>query len=135
MRITKKQALKLDTLLNEIGKGDDFFTFSSDDSIKLSEYRDLANTLENSGLIKIIIDQGDDLTVTITQDGKDFSEYGGFAAKHEAAENKREKEKLDLEKTKYDLRAAKREPYLIAWGIITTLSTIVLSIMQILSKR
>lgn len=51
---------------------------------------------------------------------------GGFTAMYKGKVEKRKREEQRHELTSHQLKAAKREPYLIAWSIITSISTLVL---------
>lgn len=67
--------------------------------------------------------------------GIDFYEkMGGYSSLFHKIEMKEEYEKQEMEHTKRQIQALKREPYLIAWAVITTIATIALSVISLIKS-
>jgi hypothetical protein len=67
-------------------------------------------------------------------EGVDYYKMGGYCTLFADIEIKKEKTKQEIEHTKRQIHALKREPYLIAWAVITTIATIALSVISLLKS-
>ena len=59
---------------------------------------------------------------------------GGYSKLFENIEIKKEKEMQEIELTKKQILALKREPFLIAWAAMTTIATIILSLISLVKS-
>ncbi|MGL4520825.1 MAG: hypothetical protein ACRCUJ_14450 [Phocaeicola sp.] len=123
MRINEKQAEVLDKILSLAKKSIDIVEI---DFLDKDEYRVYADILERANF-------GESLStgvIRINPSGWSFYKNGGFSAVYKEEMEKQEREKRSDLLTQKQIAAAKREPYLIAWGVITTITSIVLSLLK-----
>ena len=140
--ISKEQAQALDEMLISCKTKVRYYHFKEPDEDKFDKLCVTATILSQIGYIRILTKQGGDLIVSINDEGVAFISNDSFMSqleneeeKQREKEEKRKKEEIEHQLTIKKLRAAQREPYLIAWSIIATATTIILSIMQLLGKQ
>lgn len=116
---------------------DEVFTFKEPDDEKFKFLQSSANILHKIGYIKIFASSPGQLVIRATTEGRIFIENDSFEKQKEKKkkELKVEEEKLEHARVQHQvnekaLRSAKREPYLIAWSIISTLAAILISIFK-----
>ncbi len=139
IHIGEEQAKRLDEMLIKCEK--EKVGYTQYQETNKDEYEKLcltASLLSDMGYIKILAQQGADLLILLQDKGKAFIRNDSFVSRIEEKkkqlkleERKREIEEAEHQLTLKKLRAAKREPYLIAWSIITTITSIILAIIQL----
>lgn len=136
--IDEDRAYKLDDMLRKCDTKRGYYHYNEPDDVA---YRDLctsATILAKQGYIKINAEQDNQLIIAILDSGKVFIRSADFVSLNQKKkeeimleEEQREQRKASHSLTIKQIRAYKREPYLIAWSIISTLATIILTILQL----
>lgn len=133
--ITKERALMLDNILLACIRESDSAIFHVDDWDEQREIDESIQYLSGKEYLKVYSSGRSSPNVRITLEGKLFYESGGFLKrieqKEEELNRQRKYEEVAHKVNEKALQAAKRQPYLIIWGIITTLATIVLTYLQV----
>lgn len=136
-RIDESQAKALDKMLRDCDNDNGYFTYS--DLKEIDNLIIIANILSNLGYIKIMSNGHNGLLISLLDDGKTFIRSDSFLSQieEEAEKQKKDERMREIEETKHRLtlsqiKSAKREPYLIVWSVITTITTIILSILLLL---
>lgn len=130
-RVKEDRAKKLDEMLKLCDTPEGFHLYKDIDRTTYDDLCITANMLKNKGFIEIKVQQDKVLIISIKQDGRSFARNDSFTAMYQDNQKtlKQEDEQSDL--TRRQIKAYKREPYLIVWTIITTLTSIILTIMQL----
>lgn len=132
MRLSKERCEYIDNILkdamNDKHKSALRAIKTTDD---LELYNEVADMLYNYGYCGRKIGGG---IYSITQDGIKFYLNGGFTSQYEKERKEKEIQESTLQLTKKKINAAKREPYLIVWGVVTTIISITLACLQYFSK-
>ena len=124
--LTEELASKLDHILNEAQANNGFAHIYPQSEYEKNEYIAIIDLLENLRLGKEITDD----EFQISASGIRCILTGGFTAMYKEKIEQRKREELSSQLTRHQLKAAKREPYLIIWSVITTFSTLVLGWLQ-----
>lgn len=126
MRMTKEFAEELDKILSGVSFAGAIYTLEN----SAFNPQSLGEILErnNHG---IWIGQNN---FKVYPEGFDFVKMGGYSSLFSKTEMKEKKERQEMEQTKRQIQALKREPYLIIWAIISTLATIALSVMHLIKS-
>jgi len=137
LRINEDQAFALDEMLRKSSENG-YAEYHEPNREAYNKLCITANILKRRGFIKIMAQQGDDLVVILKDDGKTFISCDSFTSQIEEEYERRRTEEVKQKQadanhqlTLKKLGAAKREPYLVAWSIITTITTITLAIIQL----
>lgn len=70
-------------------------------------------------------------TFQVTPLGMSYVDDGGFLQEYKAALEKQKRDELQAELTEKQIKAAKREPWLIFWGIVSTIINLILMWLQL----
>lgn len=126
MEFTKEIAKKADAILAKASPSHRFVSVDSDDE----SYNDnliIDAIFQQYGCGKMWSRE----MFRVDPAGISLYQTGGFMGMLEKKKVDEERAKRQDELTQKQIRAAKREPWIIAWGIVATLTTIILTIMQI----
>lgn len=133
-KISKERAKTMDEILAECVKANNIINIYDADREKQIYLNDTLKILQDLGYIKSYASGSNGPAVKVTTDGKMFYETGRFLKQIEEQEEnekrKREHEDIAHKVNEKALRAAKREPWLIAWSFIATVIGIVLAYLQ-----
>lgn len=126
--LTEELATKLDHVLNEAKSNKGFAHIDPQNEYERDEYAAIIDLLENLQLGKEITDD----EFQISASGIRCILTGGFTAIYKEKIEQKTREEKASQLTHHQLKGVKRDPYLIVWSIITTISTLVLSWLQFL---
>lgn len=129
LNISLEQSKRLDEILKETFDSThvNFQTEGTNDG-------ELICLLGELGLVEIIAEDDQGVMIMLTQSGETFVNFNGFEREYYKALEDKKMAALLKERTEREVKAAKMQPYLIAWSIITTLTTIILAILQYMKK-
>ena len=138
VRIGREQAAELDDMLRKCNNQNEYFEYTEPDIEKYESLCVTADILEGLDYVKILSKEFNNLLIVIKQSGKTFLKNDSFISRIEKEE---ENQRLRIEQQKIDqanyqltlkqIKAAKREPYIIVWSVIATFTTIILAILQL----
>jgi len=123
--MNKDEAIRLDKILAKFSTKVWMVTAAQDDN-------DQCELLEAYGYIEIMSHDAGGYFIKLTENGNKFRLTTSFEEQLEEEEKRKENEEFNVELTKKQLSAIKREPYLIAWAIVTTLASFILALLALL---
>ena len=127
MILTKDIAEKLDLILKEAGKTGEPTIYASQYTTEgQTDLEKIGSFLEKYNLGKMLTDEW----VMIFPQGISFIQCNSFIQMYEEQQKKTKREERQDILTQKQINAAKREPYLIAWGIFTTIISLILAFLQ-----
>lgn len=129
MKITAEAAEKMDYFLG-LGANAPYYDYeaSSTEEHKLNGI--YIRELENLGHIDIQTSGGNSFEYIVTPRGKFFYSEGGFRKLYKEQQEEEEHRKNEASLTKKQINAAKREPYYIAFIVLSTIANILLAIFK-----
>lgn len=137
LSIGKEQAAALDKMLHECDNKAGYFEYNESNCEKYNSLLITADILERVGYVKILVQQGSVLIVQIRQAGKTFIKNDSFLSqiKDKEEEQLNEKRKREMEDATHQLtlkkiKAANREPYYIAFVVISGILNLILSYLH-----
>lgn len=125
----EKFAKQLDSILEQANNtgNSQVILFPSED-LDIQQLDALGDFLEKKGYAEHL---GGNL-FNVTPNGFAFIREDSFYNQYKKGKEEEEAARLQYQLTSSQVKAAKREPWLIAWSIITTIATIILSILQLI---
>lgn len=134
----EKRALSMDDMMKESFNGQYYnCVFYAHDENEFMYLITTAKILKEKGLLDFEFLCEGCLETTLNEKGQIFIQYDGFMKQLEAENESKRLAKLKLEHeetahqvNKKALAAAKREPWLIAWTVISTLAALYLTYLQ-----
>lgn len=126
MILTEESATKMDEILKSALVDDPFVEKIYKDETERYEYMTIFDQLEELELGNKL----NDSEFQVYPKGFSFVQNGGFIGLYKEKKEQQEREKRQDLLTQSQIKAAKREPFLIIWSIITTISTLVLAWLQ-----
>lgn len=128
MSLTEESAIKMDDILKSAPINNPFVSLTYIDETERYEYMTLFDQLEELELGSRINNE----EFHVFPKGFSFVQNGGFVGIYKEKKEQQESEKRQDLLTQSQIKAAKREPYLIAWGVISTISTLILAWLQLI---
>lgn len=123
MVLTEEWSARLDDILQKAFDNKGIASMDVQDEAEIAIYEAAFEQLEDLRFGKALTDTD----FQMYSKAIPFLLTGGFTALYKSQKEEAErKRKL----TDYQIKAAKREPYLIAWSVITTLATLILGWLQ-----
>ncbi len=123
MVLTEEWSARLDDILQKAFDNRGIASMDVQDEAEIAIYEAAFEQLEDLRFGKALTDTD----FQMYNKAIPFLLTGGFTALYKSQKEEAErKRKL----TDYQIKAAKREPYLIAWSVITTLATLILGWLQ-----
>lgn len=126
MILTEESATKMDDILKSASVNDPIVEKTYRDKVERYEYMAIFDQLEELELGNKL----NDYVFHVFPKGFSFIQNGGFIGLYNEKKEQQEREKRQDQLTQSQIKAAKREPYLIIWSVITTISTLVLAWLQ-----
>jgi stress response protein YsnF len=138
INLDDKRVMSLDYILETCNsQTSGHSTITEPDKEKYEYLATSAEMLYRMGFIKIYHSSPNEIDARLTTEGKVFIQNDSFEKQKERKrkELEIEEEKLNHSRTQHKvnenaIRAAKREPWLIAWSIASTLAAILLAIFK-----
>lgn len=138
LKIGREQAVALDEMLRKCDNPKRHYTYSNLTDSELDDISVTAGILSRIGYVKVLGRSYGQISIMILSTGLAFIRNESFLDRFE--EEKKKQKDADLQRkmneeslklTEHQIKAAKREPYIIIWSIITTITSIILAIMQL----
>ncbi len=131
MILTKDIAEKLDFILKEAEKtGERIVDVSPCTTWNRNDRETVGDCLEEKGLGKML---SEDCFMVFPQ-GLSFIHSNSFLQMYEEKVEKEKREERQDLLTQKQINAAKREPWLILWGVVTTILSLVLGCLQLIKQ-
>lgn len=131
MTLTKDLAEKLDLILKEAERtGESTIDASQYATWKHSDIEIVGSYLEKCNLGKMLTGEW----IMIFPQAVSFIQENSFRQIYEEQREQVNREERQDILIKKQIKAAKREPYLIAWGIFTTIISLILAFLQLIKQ-
>lgn len=124
---TKEMAEKIDELLKLASENDPFVNLIHKNKKEENEHIALFDQLEIMGLVNNL----NRTQFQVYPKGFVFIKNGGFTAKYIEKQLHSEREQMLEKLTQAQIKTEKRQPYLILWGVVTTILTLILAWLQL----
>lgn len=124
----QRKANDLDSIIKSVSHSTRIFSKVTTTEQEHEYYKGLALILKTREFANVLTIVDNHIELMILDKGIAFVQQGGFVSESEELQREIRKDQL----TKKQINAAKREPYLIAWSVISTISTITLAILRFL---
>lgn len=129
MKITAEAAEKMDYFLG-LGANVSYYDYNASSTEEHQSNGIYIRELENLGHIDIQTSGGNSFLYIVTSRGKFFYSEGGFQRLYRDQQEEEEHRKNAASLTKKQINAAKREPYYIAFIVLSTIANILLAIFK-----
>lgn len=129
MKISAEAAKKMDYFL-DLGANASYYDYESGSIEKHKSNGIYIRELESRGCIDVLSSCGTSFVFSITPRGKFFYSEGGFQRLYRDQQEEEEHRKNEASLTKKQINAAKREPYYIAFIVLSTIANILLAIFK-----